>query len=42
MKNMKRKLLIALLIVLSVVVYVSVNDDSKEAYRSNTGLTVKI
>jgi len=42
MKNMKRKLLIALLIVLSVAMYVSVNDDGKEAYRSNTGLTVKI
>jgi len=42
MKSMKNKLLIALLIVLSVAVYVSVNDDSKEAYRSNSGLTVKI
>jgi len=39
---MKQKLLIALLIVLSVAVYVSVNDGSKEAYRSNSGLTVKI
>jgi len=42
MKNMKEKLLIALLIILSVAMYVSVNDDSKEAYRSNTGFTVKI
>ena len=39
---MKNKLLIALLILLSVAVYISVNDDSKEAYRSNSGLTVKI
>jgi len=39
---MRNKLIIVLLIVLSVVVYVSVNDDSKKAYRSNTGLTVKI
>jgi len=42
MKNMKMKILIISLIVLSVAVYVSVNDDSKEAYRSNSGLTVKI
>ena len=42
MKNMKEKLLIAFLIVLSVAVYVSVNDGSKEAYRPNSGLTVKI
>jgi len=39
---MKNKLLIALLILLLVAVYVNVNDDSKEAYRSNSGLTVKI
>jgi len=39
---MKNKLLIIALIVLSVAMYVSVNDDSKEAYRSNSGLTVKI
>jgi len=40
---MKKKLLIAILILLSVSVYVSVNDDDgKEAYRSNSGLTVKI
>jgi len=39
---MKRKLFIALLIILSIAMYVSVNDDGKEAYRSNSGLTVKI
>jgi len=42
MKNMKEKLFIALLILLFVAMYVSVNDSSKDAYRSNTGLTVKI
>jgi len=42
MKNMKIRVIIIVLILLSVVVYVSVNDDSKEAYRSNSGLTVKI
>jgi len=39
---MRTKLIIIALIVLSVVVYISVNDDGKEAYRSNSGLTVKI
>jgi len=39
---MKNKLFIALLIILSIAMYVSVNDDGKEAYRSNSGLTVKI
>jgi len=42
MKNMKIKFIIIALIVLSVAVYVSVNDGSKEAYRPNSGLTVKI
>jgi len=42
MKNMKEKLFIALLILLFVAMYVSVKDDGKEAYRSNSGLTVKI
>jgi len=42
MKNIKEKLFIALLIILSIAMYVSVNDDGKEAYRSNSGLTVKI
>jgi len=42
MRNIKMKLIIAILIVLSVAVYVSVNDDGKEGYRSNMGLTVKI
>jgi len=39
---MRIKLVIIALIVLSVAMYVSVNDDGKEAYRSNSGLTVKI
>jgi len=39
---MRTKIIVAILIVLSVVVYVSVNDDGKEAYRSNSGLTVEI
>jgi len=39
---MRNKFIILVLIVLSVVVYVSVKDGSKDAYRSNTGLTVKI
>ena len=39
---MRIKIVIVALIVLSVAMYVSVNDDGKEAYRSNTGLTVKI
>jgi len=39
---MKNKLIIIALILLSVAVYVSVNDDSKEAYRPNSGFTVKI
>jgi len=39
---MRTKIIVVLLIVLSVVVYISVNDGSKEAYRSNSGLTVKI
>jgi len=42
MKNIKEKFFIVLLIVLSVAMYVSINDDGKEAYRSNSGLTVKI
>jgi len=39
---MRTKIIIAILILLSVVIYVSINDGSKEAYRSNSGLTVKI
>ena len=39
---MRNKLIIFVLIVLSVVVYVSVNDGSKEGYKSTSGLTVKI
>jgi len=39
---MRTKLIIIALIVLSVVAYVNVNDGGKEAYRSNSGLTVKI
>jgi len=39
---MRIKIVVIALIVLSVVVYVSVKDDGKEAYRSNSGLTVKI
>jgi len=39
---MRIKIVIIALIVLSFVAYVSVNDDGKEAYRSNSGLTVKI
>ncbi|HBY20068.1 MAG TPA: hypothetical protein DEG71_03510 [Clostridiales bacterium] len=38
---MRIKLIIIALIVLSVVM-VRVKDDGKEAYRSNSGLTVKI
>jgi len=39
---LKNKLIIIALILLSVAVYVGVNDDNKEAYRSNSGFTVKI
>ena len=39
---MRIKLIIIALIVLSVVAYVSVKDGSKEAYKGNMGLTVKI
>jgi len=39
---MRTKLIIIALIVLSVVMYVSVKDVDTNAYRSNTGLTVKI
>jgi len=39
---MRTKIIVAILVVLSVVAYISVNDDSKEAYKSNSGLTVKI
>jgi len=39
---MQKKIIIAVLIVLSVVAYVGVSGGSKEAYKGNVGLTVKI
>jgi len=39
---MQKKIIIIALIVLSVVAYVSINDDSKEAYKPNSGLMMKI
>jgi len=39
---MRIKIVIIALIVLSVVMYVSAKPSDTNAYRSNTGLTVKI
>jgi len=39
---MKNKIIIAVLIVCSVVAYVSISGGNKEAYKSNQSLTVKI
>jgi len=40
--TMQKKIIIVALIVLSVVAYVGIGGGNKEAYKSNSGLTVKI
>jgi len=39
---MQKKIIIAVLIVLSVVAYVCISGGSKDAYKANSGLTMKI
>jgi len=39
---MRNKIIIAVLIVLSVIVHVSINGCSKDAYKANSGLTMRI
>ena len=39
---MQKKIIIVVLIVCSVVAYVSISGGSKEAYKGNVGITVKI
>jgi len=40
--TMKNKIIIVVLIVLSVVAYVSIDGGSKEAYKTNQSLMMKI